>query len=150
MIAEIIAVGSEMLTPFRQDTNSLFLTRQLNQMGVVVAFKTIVGDTFDHLVGVARASFERSDLIIFSGGLGPTEDDLTRECVAAALGVDLRRDHEIITAMYKRFRRASHPDAAQQRQAGRRRGRRHRSAQSARHRARAILGDHRCRAGRAL
>ena len=103
MIAEIIAVGSEMLTPFRQDTNSLFLTRQLNQLGVSVAYKTIVGDTFDHLVGVARAAVERSDIVIFSGGLGPTEDDLTRECVAAALRVDLRRDHEIVTAMYKRF-----------------------------------------------
>ncbi len=103
MIAEIIAVGSEMLTPFRQDTNSLFLTRQLNQMGVVVAFKTVVGDTFDHLVGVSRAALERSDIVIFSGGLGPTEDDLTRECVAAALGVDLRRDHDLVTAMYKRF-----------------------------------------------
>jgi nicotinamide-nucleotide amidase len=103
VIAEIIAVGSEMLTPFRQDTNSLFLTRQLNQMGVAVAFKTIVGDTFDHLEAVARAALGRSDLVIFSGGLGPTEDDLTRECVAAALGVDLRRDHDIVTAMYKRF-----------------------------------------------
>jgi len=103
VIAEIIAVGSEMLTPFRQDTNSLFLTRQLNQLGVVVAFKTIVGDSFDHLVSVARTAIERSDVVIFSGGLGPTEDDLTRECVAAALGVELRRDHEIVTAMYKRF-----------------------------------------------
>jgi len=103
VIAEIIAVGSEMLTPFRQDTNSLFLTRQLNQLGVSVAYKTIVGDAFDHLVGVARAALERSDIVIFSGGLGPTEDDLTRECVATALGVDLRRDHEIVTAMYKRF-----------------------------------------------
>ena len=103
MIAEIIAVGSEMLTPFRQDTNSLFLTRQLNQLGVSVAFKTVVGDTFDHLVGVARAALQRSDIVIFSGGLGPTEDDLTRECVAAALGVELRRDHDIVTAMYKRF-----------------------------------------------
>ena len=103
MIAEIIAVGSEMLTPFRQDTNSLFLTRQLNQLGVVVAFKTIVGDTFDHLEGVARTALGRSDLVIFSGGLGPTEDDLTRECVATAVGVDLRRDHDIVTAMYKRF-----------------------------------------------
>jgi len=103
VIAEIIAVGSEMLTPFRQDTNSLFLTRQLNQMGVAVAFKTIVGDTFDHLEAVARAALGRSDIVIFSGGLGPTEDDLTRECVAAALGAELRRDHEIVTAMYKRF-----------------------------------------------
>ena len=103
MIAEIIAVGSEMLTPFRQDTNSLFLTRQLNELGVVVAFKTVVGDDFDHLVSAARAAIGRSDIILFTGGLGPTEDDLTRECVAAALGVELRRDHEIVTAMYKRF-----------------------------------------------
>src|SRR6516165_9768857 len=92
-----------MLTPFRQDTNSLFLTGQLNQLGVNVAFKTIVGDTFDHILGAARAALERSDIIIFSGGLGPTEDDLTRECVAATLGVELKRDHHIVTAMYKRF-----------------------------------------------
>ena len=103
MIAEIIAVGSEMLTPFRQDTNSLFLTGKLNELGVTVAFKTVVGDTFDHLVNVARTAIERSDIVVFTGGLGPTEDDLTRECVAAALGVELRRDHEVVTAMYKRF-----------------------------------------------
>jgi len=103
VIAEIIAVGSEMLTPFRQDTNSLFLTRQLNELGVVVAFKTVVGDTFDHLVGVARAAIDRADVVIFTGGLGPTEDDLTRECVAAALGLELKRDHETVTALYKRF-----------------------------------------------
>jgi nicotinamide-nucleotide amidase len=111
VIAEIIAVGSEMLTPYRQDTNSLFLTKQLNQLGVIVAFKTIVGDNFDHLTGVVRTALDRVDIAIFMGGLGPTEDDLTRECVAAALGVDLRRDHDIVTAMYKRFaeRRISMP-----------------------------------------
>jgi competence/damage-inducible protein CinA-like protein len=100
-----------MLTPFRQDTNSLFLTQQLNELGVVVAFKTVVGDNFDHLVGVARAAIGRSDIVIFTGGLGPTEDDLTRECVAAALGIELRRDHDLVTAMYKRFaeRRISMP-----------------------------------------
>jgi nicotinamide-nucleotide amidase len=103
VIAEIIAVGSEMLTPFRQDTNSLFLTSKLNALGVVVAFKTIVGDNFDHLVNVAGSAIGRSDLIIFTGGLGPTEDDLTRECVAAALGIDLRRDNDMVAAMYKRF-----------------------------------------------
>jgi competence/damage-inducible protein CinA-like protein len=103
VIAEIIAVGSEMLTPFRQDTNSLFLTKQLNELGVVVAFKTVVGDNFDHLVGVARTAIDRSDIVLFTGGLGPTEDDLTRECVAAALGVELRRDHDIVAAMYTRF-----------------------------------------------
>jgi nicotinamide-nucleotide amidase len=62
-----------------------------------------VGDSFDNLVSVARAAISRSDIIIFTGGLGPTEDDLTRECVAAALGVELKRDHDLVTAMYKRF-----------------------------------------------
>jgi nicotinamide-nucleotide amidase len=103
MIAEIIAAGSEMLTPFRQDTNSLYLTAQLNELGVSVAFKTIVGDNLKDLTGAARVALERADLVIFSGGLGPTEDDLTRQAAAAALGVGLRRDPQLLTAMYKRF-----------------------------------------------
>jgi len=112
VIAEIIAVGSEMLTPSRQDTNSLFLTSRLNELGISVAFKTVVGDNREHLASVARAAIGRSDISIFMGGLGPTEDDLTREAVADALGVELKRDHEIVTAMYKRFaeRRLQMPD----------------------------------------
>ena len=90
MIAEIIAAGSEMLTPHRQDTNSLFLTAGLNKLGVSVAFKTIVGDNFQHLTSAAAIAIRRTDIIIFSGGLGPTEDDLTREAVAGALGIDER------------------------------------------------------------
>src|ERR1700754_3238166 len=103
MIAEIIAAGSEMLTPHRQDTNSLFLTAQLNDLGVEVAFKTIVGDSLEHLTDAARNALRRTDIIIFSGGLGPTEDDLTREAAAAALGVGLHRDAEILAGLYKRF-----------------------------------------------
>jgi nicotinamide-nucleotide amidase len=103
MIAEIIAAGSEMLTPFRQDTNSLYLTARLNELGVSVAFKTIVGDNLEDLTGAARIALQRADIVIFSGGLGPTEDDLTRQAAAAALGVGLRRNAEILTAMYKRF-----------------------------------------------
>ena len=112
MIAEIIAAGSEMLTPFRQDTNSLYLTAQLNELGVSVAFKTIVGDNLEHLTGAARVALGRADIVIFSGGLGPTEDDRTREAVAAALGAGLRRDAQIVTAMYKRFaaRRMAMPE----------------------------------------
>ncbi len=112
MIAEIVAVGSEMLTPFRQDTNSLYLTGQLNELGVNVAFKTVVGDQRLPLTSVVRTAIERSDLVIFMGGLGPTEDDLTRECVAEALGLELRREHDLIAAMYKRFaeRRMSMPE----------------------------------------
>ena len=103
MDAEIIAIGSELLTPFRQDTNSLYLTEHLNQLGVEVTFKTVVGDTQAHLVQVAKTALGRADLIIFMGGLGPTEDDLTREAVAAALGLELRRDPELVAALYARF-----------------------------------------------
>lgn len=103
MIAEIIAAGSEMLTPYRQDTNSLYLTSRLNDLGVQVAFKTIVGDNLEHLTSAAKIAVGRADVVIFSGGLGPTEDDLTREAVGAALGLRLRRDNEILSWMYKRF-----------------------------------------------
>jgi nicotinamide-nucleotide amidase len=112
VIAEIVAIGSEMLTPHRQDTNSLFLTGRLNDLGISVAFKTIVGDDADHLTAAARTAVRRADLIVFMGGLGPTQDDLTRECVAAALDVELKRDHALLTAMYKRFaeRRMTMPE----------------------------------------
>jgi nicotinamide-nucleotide amidase len=103
MIAEIIAVGSEMLTPFRQDTNSLYLTDGLNDLGVQVAFKTIVGDNLSHLTSAASIAISRADIVIFSGGLGPTEDDLTREAAAAALGLELRSDAAVLAQLYKRF-----------------------------------------------
>lgn len=103
MNAEIIAVGSEMLSPHRIDTNSLYLTEQLNLLGVDVVFKSIVGDNLRHLVAAAQHGLFRSDIVIFSGGLGPTEDDLTREAVAEALGVALRRDPEILARLEKRF-----------------------------------------------
>ena len=92
MNAEIIAVGSELLTPHRQDTNSLYLTEKLNDLGVEVRFKCIVGDDLDALTAAVRLAMRRSDIVVFSGGLGPTEDDLTREAVAAALALRLRRD----------------------------------------------------------
>ena len=103
MNAEIIAVGSEMLTPHRIDTNSLYLTEQLNLLGIDVVFKSIVGDNLRHLVAAAQHGLFRSDILIFSGGLGPTEDDLTREAVAEALGVSLQRNPEIIAKLEKRF-----------------------------------------------
>lgn len=103
MIAEIIAVGSEMLTPFRQDTNSLYLTEKLNSLGVEVAFKTIVGDTLKDIVRVTTSALARADILILSGGLGPTEDDLTREAVAETLGLQLRRDPEIVRTIERRF-----------------------------------------------
>ena len=103
MTAEIIAIGSELLTPFRQDTNSLYLTAQLNSLGVEVGFKTIVGDDFKDLVRVITTALSRADILLVSGGLGPTEDDLTREAVAETLGLEVRRDPEIIRAIERRF-----------------------------------------------
>jgi nicotinamide-nucleotide amidase len=101
--AEIIAVGSELLTPFRMDTNSLYLTEQMNQLGVEVIFKSIVGDDRSHIVAAAQHALFRSEIVIFSGGLGPTEDDLTREAVAEALGVTLRRDEDVLARIEQRF-----------------------------------------------
>ncbi len=103
MIAEIIAIGSELLDPYHQDTNSLYLTEKLNLLGVPVAFKGVVGDSADNLTSVARTAIWRSDIVIFMGGLGPTEDDLTRQCVAAALGRDLHRDPTLIAELYAWF-----------------------------------------------
>ena len=103
MNAEIIAIGSELLTPYRQDTNSLYLTEKLNDLGVEVSFKTVVGDRRADLVSVARTAVSRADIVIFMGGLGPTEDDLTRECVAAAVGRRLRRDQQIVQELRARF-----------------------------------------------
>ena len=103
MNAEIIAIGSELLTPFRQDTNSLFLTAELNKLGVDVDYKTVVGDDATRLTNVARLALERADVVIFMGGLGPTEDDLTRESVAAALHLQLKRDPDLVAGLYARF-----------------------------------------------
>src|ERR1700760_620928 len=103
MNCEIIAVGSELLTPYRQDTNSLFLTDRLLQLGVNVTFKTIVGDRLTNLVNAIRIALGRTDIVITMGGLGPTEDDLTRQAVAEALNIRLRRNQDIVGALYARF-----------------------------------------------
>jgi nicotinamide-nucleotide amidase len=105
MKAEIIAVGSELLTPHRLDTNSLFLTRQLNRLGIELLRKQVVGDNAAHLHEAFRGALERVDLVISIGGLGPTADDLTRETVAELLGRALRRDETILQMIEERFRR---------------------------------------------
>ncbi|MGH9773446.1 MAG: competence/damage-inducible protein A [Candidatus Acidiferrales bacterium] len=105
MKAEIIAAGSEMLTPFRQDTNSLFLTAQLNRLGIRVMRKVIVGDDREELRDAFRESLGRADVVISIGGLGPTEDDLTREVAAELLGRKLKRSDAILHGIEERFRR---------------------------------------------
>ncbi|MGA2726852.1 MAG: competence/damage-inducible protein A [Terracidiphilus sp.] len=102
MKSEIIAVGSEMLTPFRQDTNSLYITEKLNEIGVTVAFKTIVGDRRKDLVSAIGTALRRTDIVILVGGLGPTEDDLTREAVAETLSLSLRREPVQVAALHAR------------------------------------------------
>ena len=102
MKSEIVAIGSEMLTPFRQDTNSLFLTEKLNEIGVSVAFKTIVGDRRKDLVSAIRTALGRADILILMGGLGPTEDDLTREATAEALHLEIRREAPLVAALHAR------------------------------------------------
>ncbi len=102
MKSEIIAVGSEMLSPYRQDTNSLYLTEKLNEIGITVAFKTIVGDRRKDLVNAIHGALGRTDILILMGGLGPTEDDLTREAVGEALSLTLRRDASQVAALHAR------------------------------------------------
>jgi nicotinamide-nucleotide amidase len=108
MNAEIIAVGSELLTPQRLDTNSLYLTDQLNALGVEVVAKLIVGDDRVRLAEAVRAALARSEILILTGGLGPTEDDVTRDAVASALGLEQIFHQEICDAIERRFRRRLH------------------------------------------
>ena len=102
MKAKIVAIGSEMLTPFRQDTNSLYVTEKLNSIGVTVRFKTIVGDRRKDLAGAIHTALGRVDVLILMGGLGPTEDDLTREALAGTLQLTLRRDAAQVAALHAR------------------------------------------------
>ncbi|HEU0369273.1 MAG TPA: competence/damage-inducible protein A [Candidatus Acidoferrum sp.] len=104
MKAEIIAVGSELLTPDRQDTNSLFLTAELNKLGIEVVRKTIVGDERALLLEAFRDALNRVPIIIACGGLGPTEDDVTRETVAELLGRKLVRNDAVVQSIEARFR----------------------------------------------
>jgi nicotinamide-nucleotide amidase len=105
MDAEIIAVGSELLTPYRLDTNSLFLTEKLNALGIEVRFKTVVGDDRVRLAEAFRAALGRSQVLVLTGGLGPTEDDVTREVVAEVLERPLHEAEEIRRGMEERFAR---------------------------------------------
>ncbi|MGA8025587.1 MAG: competence/damage-inducible protein A [Bryobacteraceae bacterium] len=109
--AEIIAVGSELLTPQRTDTNSLIVTEHLNLLGVEVVSKLIVGDDRERLADAIRAAVNRSDIVILIGGLGPTEDDVTRDAVAAALGITLVLSLEQESILIGKFRQINRPMA---------------------------------------
>jgi len=103
MRAEILAVGSELLTPLRSDTNALWLTERLLEIGIEVGARTTVADDAGLLESAFRVALQRADVVIATGGLGPTEDDLTREAAAAALGRGLERDARLLLALEARF-----------------------------------------------
>jgi len=103
--AEIIAVGSEMLTSQRIDTNSLYITDQLNALGVEVRRKLIVGDDHALLTDAIQSALSHAEIVILTGGLGPTEDDVTRQAVADALHRELVFDQQICDAIEERFRK---------------------------------------------
>jgi nicotinamide-nucleotide amidase len=103
MKAEIVAVGSELLTPDNIDTNSLYLTHRLNEAGCPVHLKTIVGDDLNDIAGVLQAALQRSDIMILCGGLGPTADDLTRTAVATVLGRPVTVDESILEMLHQKF-----------------------------------------------
>src|SRR5262249_32888584 len=105
MKAEIIAVGSELLTPDRLDTNSLFLTRRLNPLGIPVTRKMVVGDERERLLDSYRDALSRVELVVSTGGLGPTLDDLTRDAVAELLSRKLQINQEILQRIEARFRK---------------------------------------------
>ena len=101
--AAIIAVGSELLTPLRIDTNSLHITEQLNTLGIDVVFKAVIGDSGEELAHAVRQTLGRVDLLVLSGGLGPTDDDVTRDAVANVLARPMREDPAITGRIRQRF-----------------------------------------------
>ena len=111
MRAEVIAVGSELLTPTKLDTNSLFIARKLGELGIPLARKSVVGDDRDLLATEIRRARASSELVILSGGLGPTLDDLTRDAASDATERDLRFDPAIVAEIAERFRSFGRPMA---------------------------------------
>jgi nicotinamide-nucleotide amidase len=104
MNAEIIAIGSELLTPSRVDTNSLYLTEQLNSIGIEVELKTVVGDNEHRLEQLLKEAVKRSELVVATGGLGPTEDDVTKKVVSRVVKKQLVLEQRILERIQARFR----------------------------------------------
>ncbi len=109
LTAEIIAIGSELLTPDRADTNSLWLTEKLNSIGIEVKLKTIVGDDDARLEETIKDALRRSRIVITTGGLGPTEDDITRKIAARALSRRLMLNEKVLESIREKFRRMGRP-----------------------------------------
>lgn len=103
--AEIIAIGSELLTPYRTDTNSLWLTERLNSIGIEIKYKSVVGDDEARLEETIRDAMRRSDIIISTGGLGPTEDDITKKVFARVLKRRMVLNEAVLNRIQERFAR---------------------------------------------
>ena len=112
MKAELLAVGSELLGPLRADSNALWLTERLLDSGIEVIARTTIADQAAPLATAFRTALARAELVIATGGLGPTADDLTREAAAAATGRALRRDPALLEALRQRFARFARPMSA--------------------------------------
>lgn len=111
MRAELIAIGSELLIPPRSETNGAYITGRLREIGIPVIARVTVADDLEALTAAFRNALARADIVIATGGLGPTEDDLTREAAAAALGAQLKRDAGYLEALRARFAKYGRPMA---------------------------------------
>ncbi len=105
VVAELIAIGSELLGPSKIDTNSLYITEKLNSIGIEVGFKTVVGDERQHLEDAFKTAISRADIVISTGGLGPTEDDFTKEVVGKLCNLELKLDKSILENLKERFKK---------------------------------------------
>ncbi len=105
MRAEIIAIGTELTSGQSLDTNSRWLSQQLSSLGITVAFHTTLSDVMEDHLAAFRIACERVELVVTSGGLGPTQDDLTREALAEIAGVPLVEDADSLAAIASMFAR---------------------------------------------
>ena len=111
MVAEIIAVGTELLLGEILNSDSQFLAQELSKLGIDVFYQTVVGDNEARLTQTIQTALSRSDLVITSGGLGPTHDDITSETLAAAMGVEMKLDEACLRDMEAYFARLNRPMA---------------------------------------
>ena len=105
MTAAILAVGDELFAPGCVESNSVFLTEQLARVGIPVGFRAVVGDDEQVIAFSTESALKRNDLVFLTGGLGPTSDDLTRDAVSSALGLELSLDETILDGIRARFER---------------------------------------------
>ncbi len=151
--AEIIAIGTEILLGEIIDTNSAHIAQQLPELGIDLYYKSVVGDNRGRVMETFQRAWDRSDLVITTGGLGPTEDDMTREGIAELLGEEPFVDPDLEQHLRGFFASRGYPDARIQHQAGMAAPQRSRHRQPSRHRARVVgrtrWQDHRFHARRA-